>query len=276
MGYSIFDETMVDLPWTKVEDEIKNGAIVLLPTAVIEAHGPHMGLGVDTYGSYIKCKLVKNLLNSKGTKTLIAPPYYWGINNMTGSFPGSFTVRKSTMKALIYDILSSLSRWGVKYVFNINHHGDSEHCKTLFEAIKEARIDIGIRAYSIISEFDAERFNFSGEEHHILICKEKEKSSKSNSATNNEYIDIHAGAGETSMMNKYFPGQVDEAKAKKLKSTDLKYEDLLQWRKGWSDARKVTPLCYFGAPAKYEMIESDIDKEAIRLSNLISSFLDKE
>lgn len=62
---------------------------------------------------------------------------------MTGAFPDSFRVRKSTMKALIYDILASLNRWGVKYVFNINHHGDSEHCTTLFDAIKEARIDIG-------------------------------------------------------------------------------------------------------------------------------------
>lgn len=65
MGYSIFDETMVDLPWTKVEDEIKNEAIVLLPTGVIEAHGPHMGLGVDIYASYLKCKLVKNILDTK-------------------------------------------------------------------------------------------------------------------------------------------------------------------------------------------------------------------
>ena len=92
MCYSIFDETMVDLSWDKLDELIKEEAVVLLPTGVIEAHGPHMGLGVDTYGSYIKCKLVKELLESKGIKTLIAPPYYWGINNMTGDFPGSFTV----------------------------------------------------------------------------------------------------------------------------------------------------------------------------------------
>lgn len=274
MGYSIFDETMVDLPWTKLKDEIEKDAIVLLPTGVIEAHGPHMCLGVDTYISYMKCKLVKKNLEIKGVKTLIAPPYYWGINNMTGDFPGSFSVRKSTMKALIYDILSSLKRWGVTYVFNINAHGDLEHCRTLFEAIKEARVGTGIRAYSIVSEFDAKRFGFSGEEHHVLICKND--SAKSKSRTSNQYIDIHAGAGETSIMVKYFPNQVDIMKAKKLKSTDLKFDDLLEWRKGWSDARRVTPLCYFGDPAKYDKVETHIDHEAIRLSNLIHSFLDKE
>lgn len=273
MGYSIFDETMVDLPWVKVEEEIEKGAIVLLPTGVIEAHGPHMSLGVDTYGSYIKCKLVKEILDSKGVKTLIAPPYYWGINTMTGDFPGSFTVRKSTMKALIYDILSSLRRWGVTYVFNINHHGDPGHCTALFEAIEEARNEMGIRAYSIISEFEAKRFEFSGEENHILICKDDPSELKS--GVSSEYIDIHAGAGETSMMVKYFPNQVDVVKAKELRSTDLKYEDLLEWRRGWSDSRKVTPLCYFGDPANYDKEDSNVDKEVVRLSNLICNFLDK-
>lgn len=274
MGYSIFDETMVDLSWDKLDELIKGEAVVLLPTGVIEAHGPHMCLGVDTYGSYIKCKLVKEILESKEIKTLIAPPYYWGINNMTGAFPGSFTVRKSTMKALIYDILASLNRWGVKYVFNINHHGDSEHCATLFEAIKEARIGIGIRAFSIISEFDAKRFAFTGQEHHVLVYNEA--IDNTSNSPQSEYIDIHAGQGETSMMLKYFPNQVNVKKAKTLKPTNLKFTDLLEWRKGWSDARKLTPQCYFGDPASCEKVDVNCNDEALQISSLIYNFLNNQ
>lgn len=270
MGYSIFDETMVDLSWDKLDELIKDRAVVLLPTGAIEAHGPHMCLGVDTYGSYIKCKLVKEILESKGIKTLIAPPYYWGINNITGAFPGSFTVRKSTMKALVYDILASLSRWGVKYVFNINHHGDVEHCTTLFQAIKEARIDLGIRVFSIISEFESKRFAFTGEEYHVLIYKETLDDTPN--SPQSEYIDINAGEEETSMMFKYFPKQVNVEKAKMLKPTNLKFPDLLEWRKGWSDARKITPLCYLGDPASYGKVDFSCDKEAVQISNLIYDF----
>jgi creatinine amidohydrolase len=71
MGYSIFDGTMVDLTWEKVDELVKENAIVLLPTGVIEAHGPHMCLGVDTYGSYIKCKLIKELVETKESKHLL-------------------------------------------------------------------------------------------------------------------------------------------------------------------------------------------------------------
>lgn len=36
MGYSIFDETMVDMAWPEVEKASREGAIVLFPTGVIE------------------------------------------------------------------------------------------------------------------------------------------------------------------------------------------------------------------------------------------------
>ena len=88
MGYSIFDDTMVDMNWLEVEKAAEEKAIVLLPTGVIEEHGPHMGLGVDTYCGYLLCKVTRKRLEDKGIRTLIAPPYYWGINNATGSFPG--------------------------------------------------------------------------------------------------------------------------------------------------------------------------------------------
>jgi len=91
MGNSLFDQTMVDMKWPEIEKAATEGAIVLLPTGVIEEHGPHMGLGVDALCSVLSCRLVKKNLEEEGIRALIAPPYYWGINTATGAFPGSFT-----------------------------------------------------------------------------------------------------------------------------------------------------------------------------------------
>ena len=150
MGYSIFEETMVEMNWNEIDKASKDGAIVLLPMGVIEEHGPHMCLGVDIYLSYIQCRLIKQRLVTAGIQTLIAPPFYWGINNVSGDFPGSFTSRKETVKAVIYDILASLKRWGFNYVFGINLHGDKEHCVTLMEGFNEVRIGTGIRAHYVL------------------------------------------------------------------------------------------------------------------------------
>ena len=273
MGYSIFDETMVDMKWPAIEKAAKEGAIALLPTGVIEEHGPHMGLGVDTYCSYLVCKETRRALEKKGIKTLIAPPYYWGINTATGSFPGSFTVRKDTIMALLYDILASMRRWGIEYVFNINWHGDRDHNSTILEAIVKARDETGIRAYCILREFDARRFELTGQEPHVIIQKDPPRQGPPP-----KYLEIHAESTETGIMLHYFPDQVDVVMAKKLKSTDLTFEDLMVWRQGWSDARRITPLGYFGDPASFDPHEGKkkIKEYATDVAALIEEFLNKK
>jgi creatinine amidohydrolase len=269
MGYSIFDETMVDMTWPEVEKAAQEGAIILLPTGVIEEHGPHMGLGVDTYCSYLACRQTRQELEAKGIKSVIAPPLYWGINNATGSFPGSFTVRAETLKAVLYDILASLRRWGFTYVFNVNWHGEHDQNVTIHEAVKKARIDTGIRAYCILTSLYAKRFGYTGNEYHVLILP----------ATNeppSKYLQIHAGSIETGIMMHYFPEQVNAELAKTLKSTDLTFEDLMEWRRGWGDAKKLTPLGYFGDPAGSDPQtgKQHIESYARDLADLIKAFID--
>jgi len=270
MGYSIFDETIVDMNWTEIEKVIQKGAIALLPTGVIEEHGPHMGLGVDIYIAYLICKFTRRELEAKGIRTLIAPPYYWGINNATGSFPGSFTFRKETIKNILYEILSCLHRWGVTHVFNINHHNDIEHNMAILEAIKEARVDTGVRAYLIRPDWYAKRLGYTGKEEYILVEK-----SPPSPAPSPKYLDIHAGERETGIMAHYFPNQVNIELAKELKSTDFTDQHLTVFRQGWSDARKLTPWGYFGAPASFDLDASKklIETRTKEIANLIERFL---
>ncbi|MFB0555796.1 MAG: creatininase family protein [Phycisphaerae bacterium] len=243
-GCSIFHETMVDMSWPEVEEAAKQGAVVLLPTAVIEEHGPHMSCGIDTYGAYLSCKLVRRELESRGIKTLIAPPFYWGINGTTHVFPGTFTVRKETMKAVLHDILNSLKSWGFTDIFNMNFHGDGQHCITVLESIIDARNNLGINAYCVLSEEEVVRYGLTGNEPFIVT----HKSPPSNEAPQ-EYLDIHAGADETGIVAAFFPDQVDTELAKTLEPTRLTYRDVGNWL---TDARRVTPLGYLGDPAGFD------------------------
>jgi creatinine amidohydrolase len=253
-GYSIFHETMADMTWQEVEKAAKEGAIILLPTAVIEEHGPHMGCGVDTYLAYQTCKLTRRELESQGIKTLIAPPFYWGINRTTHVFPGTFTVRPETMKALLEDILRSLKSWGFTRVYNINWHYDGGHISTLFQTIRNARESVGINTYFVLSEEDVRRFGLKGDEPFIVVHK-----SPPGEAEPQEYLDLHAGAGETGIMAAHFPDQVDMDLTRTLKPTQLTYRDVGKWV---TDAKKVTPLGYFGDPASSNTEESKLYHEA--------------
>ena len=273
MGNSLFDQTMVDMKWPEIEKAATEGAIVLLPTGVIEEHGPHMGLGVDALCSVLSCRLAKKNLEEEGIRALIAPPYYWGINTATGVFPGSFTVRKDTMKAVLYDILICLKRWGFTYVFNLNWHGDEDQITAVLEAIREARGESGVKAYSILQAFDVRRLKMTGDEPYVLVQQDG-----FSPAPRSNYLEIHAESFETGLMAAYFPDHVDTALAKTLKSTNLTVEDLMVWAKGGDEARKVTPLGYFGDPAGFDpkAARAQLERHTKNSAALIARFLKGE
>jgi creatinine amidohydrolase len=251
MGYSIFDETIVDMTWPEIEKAIQENAIVLLPVGVIEEHGPHISLAVDIYMSYMMSKIIKHELEKRGTPTQIAPPYYWGINTLTGVFPGSFNVRPSTMKAVLQDILASLRNWGVANVFIINWHGEFDHNTNILEGIKEARAATAIKAYYIVADYEAKAVKFNMQDDCLVVLKSpppRQRPSK--------YLDLHAGALETGMMLNYFPEQVKKEMLKSLEPTKFTIEDLKAVRHGGGLVRKYLPSGYFGAPADFDLESS--------------------
>ena len=226
-GYSIFHETMADMTWPEVEQAAKAKAIVLLPIAVIEEHGPHMGLGTDTYLTYYACKTVRSELEKRNIRAIVAPPFYWGINTSTGSFPGSFTVRKETMKAVLYDIHASLQKWGFTQVVSGNLHGDPDHGAAIWEAIREIRKGLGMEASGVCGESALSRFGLTGQEPFVIVQKEPAFAG---------YRDVHAGAAETGAMLAHFPDQVNLELARTLQPQE-----------------SFSPLGYWGAPAKFDV-----------------------
>ncbi len=234
-GYSIFSGTLVEMTWPEVKKAAEADALVLLPVGVIEEHGPHMSLGVDTYMAYLQCRMLKDKLGSRQVPAVIAPPIYWGImqTTETGAYPGSFTVQPETMKALIHDVLAALKSWGFRRIYCLNHHGDRLHRRSLAEAINEAKRNLGLEFFEDDRRDKAHRPEIS------RYRVEK------------PFIpDYHAGASETGEMLKNFPREVKLEVAKSLKPQS-----------------SFHPLGYVGDPANYsnantEAIDAYLELEA--------------
>jgi creatinine amidohydrolase len=253
-GYSIFDGTMVDMSMPAIEQAAKDHAAILWPMGVIEEHGPALPLGTDIYQSYARMKRVSELLKADGIKSLVAPPMYWGMNEATNGFGGSFSVRPSTLKALIEDTFYSLRKDGFEYVYIITGHGDRIHNQTIIEAVDAARYTTGIRGYVVINAGIRDRLGLTGKEPYVLMQLEAPAppppaNVTSAPAPRSPYIDGHSGGGEHGGMWYLFPNLVNTDVMKTLKPTNYGPDDLAEWRKGWSDARAKTPLGYFGDPA---------------------------
>jgi creatinine amidohydrolase len=267
---NIFEETMAHMTYVQIEKAAREGSIVLFPVGVIEEHGPHLPLAVDVYGSYLQSRMVKSELERKGIKSLIAPPFYWGINVATGSFGGSFSCREETMISVLFDAMSSLKKWGFDRIFFINHHMDGGHMKALNQAIQKARNEIGMGIYLVIDQFFAKGLGPKADEPHLLVYE-----SLFPSGPPSRYLNIHAEGHETSFMWHYLPELVNEEVWKTLKPTDLSFDDFLVWVRGGREARKVTPQGYFGDPttASPERGREEMESYGRRAAGVIEDFL---
>ncbi|WP_167959079.1 creatininase family protein [Anaerosporobacter faecicola] len=268
MGYSIFEDTMVDQSWEEIELAAKANVPVFLPLGVIEEHGPHLPLGTDCYLSYFTCKQLKNAMEKHGQKVMIAPPFYWGINKATSGFPGSFSTRPETMIALLEDIFSNLKSWGFQHVFCFNAHGDYEHIKTAITAIERSRKQLNMNIRFVMEGFVLGRYGLTGEEDSVLpidlklpeeMFEEQKTQERGDEETQEEKLDIHAGQIETAEMLKYCPELVDTKTAKTLPSYSLTMEQLRIWNQGGEATRELVPYGYAGNPAEYGQI-NDIDE----------------
>jgi len=101
---------------------VQGDPIVFLPIGAVEAHGPHLPLGTDTYQPEF---VVKEVCGRVGG--LIAPTINYGQHSSTRNFPGTIDISFDTLRSLVTDVLGALQRNGVSKVVVISGHLGSVH-----------------------------------------------------------------------------------------------------------------------------------------------------
>ncbi len=97
-------------------------AIVVLPVASMEQHGPHLPVGVDTFLCEAVCKGGAELA-VKDQPVVVAPTLWCGMAEHHMAFGGTFTFDIPTYMAVLRAFLASIKRHGFKRVFIVNGHG---------------------------------------------------------------------------------------------------------------------------------------------------------
>src|SRR4028118_457153 len=107
----------------------KQKTVVILTGGVLEQHGPHLPSYTDTYvNEWVTERLAEALAERPGWLVLLFPtiPLGYGAANVIGekyTFPGSYTVSKSTLRSVYMDLATELGEQGFRWIF-VNHgHG---------------------------------------------------------------------------------------------------------------------------------------------------------
>jgi creatinine amidohydrolase len=119
---------MAEVEWARLKARDLNalaaaGALVLLPVASTEQHGPHLATGVDSLLCGEICRRAAQKLVDVKVPAVVAPTLWAGLAEHHVAFGGSFTLTVATYHALLRDLCGSILRAGFPRIVVVNGHG---------------------------------------------------------------------------------------------------------------------------------------------------------
>jgi creatinine amidohydrolase len=126
--------------WPEVETYLQRSTGILWPIGSTEQHGPTGLIGTDAICAGAIAQGV-----GEATQSLVAPTINVGMALHHTGFPGSISLRPTTLITLLQDAIGSLAKAGFRQFFFINGHGGNvASLKAAFAETYAHLADLGI------------------------------------------------------------------------------------------------------------------------------------
>ena len=123
---------MAEVEWRRLRadqlrEQAQRGAIVILPVASLEQHGPHLPVEVDSLlGETVALRTARKA-EAMGTPALVLPVLWTGLSEHHMSFGGTVTLDYAAFAGLIEGVVRSVARHGFRRIVLLNAHGGNEN-----------------------------------------------------------------------------------------------------------------------------------------------------
>lgn len=118
---------MKEVDWSRLKaQELRalaaRNAVVILPVASIEQHGPHLPTMTDTRLGYEVA--IRAARKASATRPTVVAPVMWaGLSEHHMPFGGTLTLSHDTFRAVVRDLVTAITRHGFRDILISNSHG---------------------------------------------------------------------------------------------------------------------------------------------------------
>ena len=118
-----------DLNWMDVEKYLQHEDRLLMVIGATEQHG-YLSLLTD-----IKIPLALADSASQATGVIVAPPLNFGVSTYFLAYPGTLSLRVTTLIAAVEDLVRSAARHGFKRILILNGHGGNSPARSHLQEV---------------------------------------------------------------------------------------------------------------------------------------------
>lgn len=126
-----------DLTWVEVQEKARQGAVVIVPFGSQEQHGPQTPMG-----DFVICERVAMAVAER-TGSVVAPVIPAGYSEYFKPYPGTISLRASTLGALLEDYVDCLYRQGFERIIFFNGHNGNNGL--VDHVVRKIRDEKGLR-----------------------------------------------------------------------------------------------------------------------------------
>jgi creatinine amidohydrolase/Fe(II)-dependent formamide hydrolase-like protein len=255
---------LADMNTRQIQALDKAHTVIVIPGGILEEHGPYLPAYTDGYAiaAYARA-LATAIVARPGWTVVMFPQIPLGndpANTIGGlrSFPGSYPVRMTTLRAVYMDLASELGEQGFKWIFLVHNHGAPNHHIALNQASDYFHDTYGgtmVHLFGLKPVFE---------------CCGTKDTFLSKDARAEEGFTVHAGADEHSTLFFVRPDLIapDYTNAPSLTAKDFADHVRIAKAAGWTG--------YFGAPkfASAAMGAQEFEKASAKLAEYALRILD--
>jgi creatinine amidohydrolase len=109
---------IAEMSWEELKEYLERDNRVILPLGATEEHGRHLGLGTD----FIEAEAIARGV-SQATGVVVAPTLNYGMSLAQMGFPGTLSLRPTTLITVLEDLFRALHHHGFLRILVVNGHG---------------------------------------------------------------------------------------------------------------------------------------------------------